>query len=145
MSFENTDMKNSVLKSVSKFYKKSPQLIVILAFQNPLRESFYIEKAVNTLVLNSTKVLFSVNRDNTGNYFFYGRKGLRPLRSDNELKLEREAMYVQKGGISVFDFKEYKENKKISKQYIGHIIVDERSSFEINSLSDISVCEKIFK
>ena len=54
-------------------------------------------------------------------------------------------MYVQKGGISVFDFKEYKENKKISKQYIGHIIVDERSSFEINSLSDISVCEKIFK
>ncbi len=145
MSFENTDMKNSVLKSVSKFYKKSPQLIVILAFQNPLRESFYIEKAVNTLALNSTKVLFSVNRDNTGNYFFYGRKGLRPLRSDSELKLEREAMYVQKGGISVFDFKEYKENKKISKQYIGHIIVDERSSFEINSLSDISVCEKIFK
>ena len=51
LSFENVDMKQSVVQSISKFYNRLPDILVILAFQNPLRESFYIEKAVNTCSL----------------------------------------------------------------------------------------------
>ena len=64
LSFENVDMKQSVVQAISKFYERMPDILVILAFQNPLRESFYIEKAVNTLLLNSVKILFSVKKRN---------------------------------------------------------------------------------
>ena len=117
-SFENTDMKNSIIKSVDKFCKKSPDLIVVLAFQNPLRESFYIEKAINTMLLNSTKSLYSVKRDNKNNYFFYGRRGLRPIRSNYEMKLEREVIYLQRGGIRFLIIKNIKNQKKLVKSML---------------------------
>ena len=145
LSFENVDMKKAIIKSVEKFYKNSPDIIVILGFENPLRESFYIEKAVNTLVLNSTKMVISVNKDIGNNYFFYGRKGLKSLRSNQNMKLEREAIYLQKGGISVFDYVAYKKSKNIFNNPTGHILIDNKSSFNINSRSDLNIGEQILK
>lgn len=143
LSFENVDMKNSILKSINKFYKKSPDILVILAFQNPFRQSFYIEKAVNTLLINAVKILFSVKKEFSKNYYLYGRNGLKSIRSNQAMKLEREAVYKQSGGISVYDFKEYKKTENVFKNPTGHIIVDNNSSFEINSKFDIKV-SKLF-
>ena len=97
------------------------------------------------MLLNSTKVLYSVNRDIKNSYYFYGRKGLKPIRSNFELKLEREVMYVQKGGISIYDYNNYKNNNRPKQEYVGHIIIDDLSSFEINSPFDLNVCEKIIQ
>ena len=38
LSFENVDMKQSVVQAISKFYERMPDILVILAFQNPLRD-----------------------------------------------------------------------------------------------------------
>ena len=143
LSFENVDMKQSVVQSISKFYNRLPDILVILAFQNPLRESFYIEKAVNTLLLNSVKVLFSVKKEISNNYFLYGRHGLKSIRSNEAMKLEREAVYKQIGGISVYDYKEYYKSKSYFKKPTGHILIDDKSSFEVKSNFDLEICKLI--
>ena len=134
-------MKQSVVQSISKFYERMPDMLVILAFQNPLRESFYIEKAVNTLLLNSVKILFSVKKEISNSYFLYGRNGLKSIRSNEAMKLEREAVYKQIGGISVYDYREYYKSKSYFKKQTGHIIIDDKSSFEVKSNFDLEICK----
>ena len=54
---------------------------------------FYIEKAVNTMILNKTKSVISVQKDMQNKYFTYGRNGLKSLTNNNELILERKSLY----------------------------------------------------
>ena len=83
------------------------------------------------MLLNSTKSLYSVKR--TIKIITFLRKRARPIRSNYEMKLEKDYIFT-KGGISVLIIKNIK-NQKISKKYVGHILVDDESSFEINSFS----------
>jgi glycosyltransferase involved in cell wall biosynthesis len=142
LSFENVDYKTANIQAIKKFFKKKPDIIVILSFENPYRESFYIDKAVNTMILNKTKSVISVQKDMQNKYFTYGRNGLKSLTNNNELILERKSLYKASGGISVFAYKDYLKKSNKTSYMSGHIMIDDRSSFNIKSSLDLKIAEK---
>ena len=78
-------------------------------------------------------------------YFTYGRNGLKSLTNNNELILERKSLYKSSGGISVFSFKDYLKKTNKNSSMSGHIMIDDRSSFNIKSELDLKIAEEILK
>ncbi|MBF0186803.1 MAG: glycosyltransferase family 2 protein [Magnetococcales bacterium] len=79
-----------------------PDILVILNTHCPLRRSQDIRKAIDTLLLYDVSSVHSVYED-FELHFSHGKQGLEPINRGmmNQLRLEREALYVDNGAIRV--------------------------------------------
>ena len=75
--------------------------------------------------------------------YFHNGKGLRLLKPNQFLKIERDDIFVRAGGIVTFKIKSFLKNKKIYKDKIGHMIIDKKSSFSINSDLEFQLANKM--
>ena len=57
------------------------------------------------------------------------------------LKLEREELYREVGGMRLYSTKYLSENNDNPK--IGHILVDDKSAFRIKNSLDLEIANKI--
>lgn len=117
--------------------------ICFLTVEFPFLKPHKIDDAIHTMLLFGSDSLLSVQSDNS---LFYVHKGdgLHPILSrDQFTKLEREALYRQAGGITVVRRSKFDETGKIITPMIGHMIIDQESSFGVFSQYDYELSLKI--
>ena len=93
-------------------------------FEYPLRESFYIEKAINCIQIFQTEKLISVNINQNDQFYMHDGKGLKLLNNSkhNTLQLEKKIIYFETGGISVYNFNFYKRKTGLKLRILGILL-----------------------
>ncbi|NCT75337.1 MAG: glycosyltransferase [Chitinophagaceae bacterium] len=132
---------------LNDFYstKNFPEAIIMLTIEFPFTASYIIDDAVNTLFLFESDSLIGVRQE--GRMFFqHLGNGMHPiLDQDKIIKLEREALYTQAGGITVTRTDRFQESEKLLTGKIGHIMVDQLSAFGLFSDFDFQLAELLVK
>lgn len=125
----NQNFRISLLKALKKF-KLSPDNLVILTPEYPLRRNFYVEQAINKMNLHKLDKVISTTYDVDHNFYQYVKNGIKLISNDNQklLRYEKKLILKETGGIVVFNLKAFKKNK-ISK--LSNIIIDEESAYKI--------------
>ena len=78
------------------------------------------------------------------NYFNHDGSGLVPLSNNKMLRLERDKLYEETGGIHSVNFEWYRQNRKLHSEKVSHLIIDKKASRKVNSLEDLKMFEYIF-
>lgn len=138
----------STLEAVLKQYYTGdalPDAIVLLTIEYPFTAPYVIGDAIHTLFLFDSDSLISVRQENTM-LFQHAGSGMHPiLNQDKVVKLEREALYKQAGGITVVRSSRFIQDRKILTGRIGHIMMDQQSSLGIFSDFDLQLLELIWR
>lgn len=129
-SLENTSQKISILNYFGNL-KIKPDLLYILNFNYPYLDEFYYELSLNTLLIHDYDKVITVLPDIKNQFYKDSKTGLRLISNSNskELKLERDIIYVEKGGIQLETYKSFLSDSQNKK--IGKIVIDNQSSIKI--------------
>lgn len=140
--YDGSSLSKVVLNLFEKPKYKKFKNIIILFIEFPFRSEIYIDKAINSLRLFKADVIECVRPEKRLIYFHDG-KGLKLLKPDNFLKSERDNIYVRTGGIIAFSKNQFLKKKKIyhKSSSMGHIIIDEKSSVDINTYLNFKTFE----
>ncbi len=120
----------------------TPDAVLVLYINSPLRKSRHIEKAVDTMIIFDTDSVISV-RENINNHYQHHPEGMVPLFNDRKLRLEREALFEENGAIYLTKTKFARENNYGGK--IGHITMSKDESFNIHDEFDFWLVSKILE
>ena len=148
VQFENVDYNLSVIDSVKKYYKKKPDLLIISHFTTPFKKSFYYEKAVNTMLLHKNDRILSLSKDIKYNLYKFKKGNLVQINEkiDTILKLERDQIYQESGGLYVFNYERFLKHHENTNEFnTNYIILDKKSSFEIYDDIDLQIANKVIK
>ncbi len=139
----NTHIDDTV-RYVMKKYSLKADTISVINYEYPLRKSFYIDKAINTLYLFEAESVLSVSQENA-NFYLHQGNGLQPFNTNSELRLERDFIYKETGGIHTVKGAFFEQNGKMVSQKSTHITIDEKSSKTIKSEEDFEYLEYLYK
>lgn len=139
----NVDLNSTLELIVEKFKNLDFKAITILAIEFPFLKPSKIDDAINTMVLFDADSLISVRNTNKLLFKHDGR-GMNPiLGMEKFTKMEREMLYFHSGGISVSTRKNFEKNNKMLSGKVGHILLDQKSAFEINTEFDMKIATLI--
>ncbi len=118
-------------------------IVLVLSVHSPLRRTAHIQKAIDTLILYNTDSVISVYED-SDSLFRHGTYGLEPLNPGmhNQLRLEREALYVDNGAIKAM-WRDVVTPTDISGRKVGHIVMTFWDSWQIKEPNDIWLVEQL--
>tara|TARA_Y100001970_G_C14259925_1_gene879560 strand:- start:15421 stop:16785 length:1365 start_codon:yes stop_codon:yes gene_type:complete len=138
----NTELEKTIKHTLKKIKKKNIRFDYVMhsSFRTPFISSQVIEDGINTLQLFNSDKIICVTQE-THRYFKHDGSGLKSLIRTSNLKLERDAIYKQVMGFTIAKkncFFDKDENLKI-----GHIILSNKQSFEVNSDNDLKISNKI--
>lgn len=144
LSSINMDYKKSVINAINHYEKVSPDIVVILTFENPLRTKHYIEQGISNLIIHNSDLVIGTSPDFENNYYKFGLNGIKSLtnQKNKKLKLEKNIIHKDVGAFSVLRFIPYLNNK-INK--ITNIILDKNDSYIINDKQELLNLNKITK
>lgn len=140
----NTKIEDTLEYLIKKYNLQNLDTISIVNYEYPLRKCFYVDKAINTLYLFNAKSVISVIQENA-NFYFHKGKGLEPFNSNKDLRLERDFVYKEAGGIHVVKTEVFLKEKRIITDKNTHIILDEKSAKQIKSQEDFEYLEYLYK
>jgi CMP-N-acetylneuraminic acid synthetase len=140
----NTPIEPTILFILNELKKKGfvPDIVVVLFVTSPLIKSEHITEAINTLIVYDADSVISV-REDLGFHYKHGMHGLESL-SNKRLRLEKEMLYEQTGGIMVSK-KEVINKDNFLGQRVSHVILAEDESIDINSRFDFWLVEQLIK
>ena len=139
----NVDLNSTLELIVEKYKNLDFKAITILAIEFPFLKPSKIDDAINTMVLFDADSLISVRNTNKLLFRHNGR-GMNPiLGMEKFTKMEREMLYFHSGGISVSTRKNFEKNNKMLSGKVGHILLDQKSAFEINTEFDMKIATLI--
>jgi len=121
-----------------------PDTITIATFEYPLRKALYVDKAINTLYLYGVDSVISIKQRNA-NFYKHQGAGLIPFDTNKELRLERDFIYEEIGGIHTVSIAAYKEYHQLNAGKVGHINIDEASCRKIESDLDFETLEFVYR
>lgn len=126
-SLENRNYRDGIIKAVKSHNIKTDNLF-ILNFQYPLIDEFYYEMALTTLKMHNFDKVISVLPDNETHFYKEDKSGLKIISNSRNklLKLERDNIFVEAGGIALENYKSFLSKK--NKKKIGKIVIDYNSS-----------------
>ena len=139
----NVDLNSTLELIVKKFKNLDFKAITILAIEFPFLKPSKIDDAINTMVLFDADSLISVRNTNKL-LFIHNGMGMNPILGIEKFtKMEREMLYFHSGGISVSTRKNFEKNNKMLSGKVGHILLDQKSAFEINTEFDMKIATLI--
>ena len=98
------------------------------------------EAAINIAKIFNTDEVIAVKKE-SDNFYQHDGSGLKLVQKNNDLSLEREEIYRQIGGLRLVKISKIgKINNKI-----GHIFLNDKSSFQINNEKDIILAKALTK
>jgi len=141
----NVGLANTVNAILNTFYDRKgfPDAITILTIEYPFVKPYAIADSINTMFLFNSDSLISVRQENGILFQHFGNGMQAILDQDKVIKLEREALYKQGGGIMVVKTEKFLENQKIITGRIGHIMMDQLSTIGIFTDFDFQLAEWI--
>lgn len=133
---------NLVLKTIEGegFY---PDVVAVVHVINPLITSDIINEAINTLMIYDADSVVSVSEDCKLHYK-HDKLGLKPLFKKRKLRLERETLYEEIGGLFISK-REFVNDKNFLGKKISHIILNEDECVEINSKFAFWLAEQVIE
>jgi len=111
-----------------------------MSFRTPFITSQVVDDAINTLKLFNSDKIICVTQENH-QYYKHDGSGLKNLTRSSNLKLERDTIYKQVMGFTITKKKSFFVKDKELK--IGHIVLTNKQSFEINTEDDLKISNKI--
>ena len=87
--------------------------------------------------------VLSVIEENS-NFFRHEGDGLIPLKYNKNLRLERELIYRETGGIHVVSGKYFRKNREILGKKNSHISLDSKSAIKVNNENDLVQLEALY-
>ncbi len=138
----NVQIDKTVEFILKKEKSKRYDTISIINCEYPLRKNFYFENAINMLYLHNADSAISVTEENSNFYLHLGG-GLVPMQTNRNLRLERESIYREIGGIHVVMGNYFYKYNKILGQKNTHIIIDNESATKINNDKDFENFKKL--
>ena len=123
-NIKDAQINKSLKPTVLKLGKKNCDILVLVQPQYFFSRSHYIEQAIGKLNLNKfDKVISCVSEDINFNFYKQSSSGFKIISNNNELRLkyEKDLIFKETGGITVYNFNKYKKNN-IKK--IGNIVVE---------------------
>ena len=142
LGFINTELEKTIRHSLKKIKSKKIRYdyIMNISFRTPFISSRILDDGINTLKLFNSDKIICVTQE-THKYYRHDGSGLKNLIKSSNLKLERDAIYKQVMGFNIIKKKCLFKNDESLK--IGHIVLTDSQSFEINSENDLKISEKL--
>jgi len=122
-----------------------PDIVTLLSVHTPLKRSVHIREAIDTLMLYDVNSVISTYED-LDLHFVHAKNGMQPLNPGmiNQLRYEREALYVGNGAIHVI-WRDFISPNSLFEGRIGHIVMPRHLSYYIKSPEDLSVVSSILE
>ena len=127
-------LKLVIKKYSSKTFK--PDLALIVNVVCPFMDAASFEAAINLSKIFETDEVMAVKKE-FDNFYIHDGSGLKPIHKNLNLSLERNEVFRQIGGLRLIKLSKI-GNKNNS---IGHIFLDEKSSFQIKSKEDLLIAK----
>ena len=129
------------IKDALKFYESkfsAPDSIMVLNIEYPFRSHTYINKIIHTMQLYGLDSVIGVVNDDSAFYEHDG-SGLKPKKQNSELRLEKNNLYRKVGGITLVKRKSFLKGGKLITGGIGHILMDDKAAFKIDSKFNLEI------
>jgi len=125
---KHIEVMNDAIEHLEAEMEIYPDIITVLNVHTPLRFANDIDEAVDTLLLYNVDSITSVYED-YDLHFLHGENGLEPLNRGalNQLRLEREALYVDNGAIKAL-WRDVLSGPNLFGQKFGHIVMPQERS-----------------
>jgi CMP-N-acetylneuraminic acid synthetase len=134
MALPNTTLEDSLIDAIERYAHggEAPEAAVILQVEAPFRTATQIDTAIEVMVLFDTDLVVGVRPENDLFYRHDGN-GLAPVRKSAELRLEREELYREVGGLKVVSLAFLRQNRGLSGGRVGHVVLDQKAAHYIKS------------
>jgi|TARA_B100000315_G_scaffold259279_1_gene314683 glycosyltransferase involved in cell wall biosynthesis len=134
---------NDAVNYLEKETDYHPDIVVFLNVNALLKQSKHVLKAIDTLLLFKTDSVMSVHED-FNLHFQHMKNGLEAVskRRHKELRIEREALYVDNRAINVCWREVIKEDDMRGKK-VGHILMSREDSYRIRQPFDVMLLDAI--
>ncbi|CAB1065616.1 hypothetical protein D1BOALGB6SA_10413 [Olavius sp. associated proteobacterium Delta 1] len=147
LTTSTTKVENIVLEVLSNLKKTinyEIEAICILYITTPMRRSYIIDKAIDTMTIFNVDSVISIQEELSFCYF-HRKFGLSPIKNNRrEIRVERDAIFRENGALFLSKVDVINEGKLLGKK-IGHITMLPEESIKINSDYDLWLCEKIIQ
>lgn len=142
----NVPIEKTVNYLLKKYYGELdlPETITILNYEYPLRSSKYIDNSIDVICLYDADSALSVSKRSRNLYRHEGN-GLIPFSSNTQLRLERNAVYEEQGGIHSFRYKSFCENGQLMSGKVTHILLDDISCKMVQSEVDFEIAQYLYQ
>jgi len=142
LALPNTFIEDTLFHALGEYAKQhpSPDALVILYIESPFRTGQHIDSAINVMEVFDADTVVSV-RPAPDVFYRHNGSGLEPLRKAQLLRLEREELYRQVGGLQAVKREYLEAHRQVIGGKIGHIVLDQRSALWIQSEWDWGVAE----
>ena len=142
-------IRKSSQEEIEDILNKKIHLYIEVVYLNanfPLKNINEIMEGIHTLTLHNFDKVISVYED-FDLHFVHSKTGLEALakRRHAELRIEREALFVDNRAFSVCWSKLLSDKKNILKSKIGHVVMPRDSSYNIRSKDDLQLIKHLLK
>jgi len=138
------DLIRYVLNQLESTSGYKPDAVCTLYINTPLRQSYHIDKAVDTMVIFDVDSVISVQEE-LFHCYHHKRYGLEPINiMDGGVRIERRSIYKENSAIYLNKINVIQSGHFLGKK-IGHILMLPEESIKINSEYDLWLAEKILK
>lgn len=126
-----------ILNTFKKFKirGKSYDALMNISIEAPFRNHYDYDSMINVMKIFKTDSVVAVNQE-TDNFYKHLGSGLKILNDNKKLKLERNEIYRQVGKFYLLGKNLLKNNKTAPGGNIGHIVLDNISSFALDTEHD---------
>lgn len=108
---------------------------MILTAESPFRSAVYIQQAIDVMLLFGADGVVGVRRSDEMFYLHNGL-GLQPVREDERLRLERDDLYRECGGMHLVRSRSGRSGGRL-----GHVLLDEIAASAIRTELDWKTAE----
>ena len=141
--FLNTELETTIKHTLKKIRKKNIKFdyVMQISFRTPFITPQVIDDGINTLQLFNSDKVICVTQENH-QYYKHDGSGLKRLVRSSNLKLERDTIYKQVMGFNIT-----KKNSLFIRDEdlkIGHIVLSNKQSVEVNTEEDLKISNKIY-
>ena len=144
LAFQKIFIDETLKHVIKKFKLFDSDTYSLINYEYPFRKSFYVDQAINSLYLFDSDSVISVSKENH-NYYRHLGGGLVPFHSNKKLRLERDSIFCETGGIHTISGNYFRNFGTIEGKRISHIILDKNSCKFINDEEDFSQYELYYK
>lgn len=126
---------------LKKEHSYTPDAVMVLNINAPLRKFSHIEKSIDTMIIFGVDSVISVSEE--VDYLYRHEKfGLAPINKQKGISLERKAVYKSNGALTLTSVSAINEEDILGKT-IGHIIMLPEESIRIRNNFELWLVEKI--
>ena len=145
LALRNTRIEDTLIAAMDEWQRRHQQeiqLVVSLAVELPFRQATHIDTALEVMMLFECDTVIAIRPENDLFYTHDGT-GLKPLRRTTSLRLEREEIYREVGGLRVVQAEKLRQTKDMFGSRVGHVVLDQRAAQKLGSDLDWKICRTV--